>query len=205
MARGSLGERATLWLLLGLNGGMFVVELVAGVRAESMGLVADALDMLADALVFGLALLALGAGGASQVRAATGAGLLQGALALVASVELVRSLVHGSSPVAGVMAGVSVLALVVNVTSLALLRRHRHGAVHLRAAWIFSATDVQVNLAVVLAAAMVHLLESAIPDLVVAAVICAIVYRGTWRILREAHAANVALREDPTAPGRAPG
>ena len=41
----------TLWTLLVINGIMFVVELAAGLIAESTGLLADALAMLADAMV----------------------------------------------------------------------------------------------------------------------------------------------------------
>ena len=43
--------RAVLWL----NAVMFVVELSAGVRAHSTSLVADSVDMLGDALVYGAA------------------------------------------------------------------------------------------------------------------------------------------------------
>ena len=39
--------------LLVINAAMFVVEVVAGIFAESTGLIADSLDMLADAVVYG--------------------------------------------------------------------------------------------------------------------------------------------------------
>ncbi|MFN8517773.1 MAG: cation transporter, partial [Chloroflexia bacterium] len=56
----SLGKRA-LAILMALNGAMFFIEIIRGWRAESMGLVADGLDMGADAAVYLLALLAIGA------------------------------------------------------------------------------------------------------------------------------------------------
>lgn len=65
--------------------------------------------------------------------------------------------------------------------------RYRKGEVHLRAAWIFSATDVQVNVAVILAAVLVSVTESGIPDLVIAAGICVLILRSVLRILREAY------------------
>ena len=37
-----------LWILLSINAAMFVAEITAGVIAESTGLIADSLDMLAD-------------------------------------------------------------------------------------------------------------------------------------------------------------
>src|SRR3546814_17092682 len=51
-------ERRILRFALVLNATMFVVGVIAGLIAHSMGLVADSLDMLADASAYGLALVA---------------------------------------------------------------------------------------------------------------------------------------------------
>jgi Co/Zn/Cd efflux system component len=185
----TLGRRALVTLLL-LNGGMFVVEMVSGWRAESMGLIADGLDMGADAAVYLLALLAVGAAESRKLRAARFAGHVQLALAVLALIELGRRAIMGSQPEAPTMVGISLLALAVNVACLVVLRRHRHGEVHLEAAWIFSATDVQANLGVLLAAALVALLDSAIPDLVIGLVVCGLVLRGAIRIGRRVRAAE---------------
>lgn len=90
------------------------------------------------------------------------------------------------------MVVVSLAALAVNVWCLVLLRRHRHGEVHLEAAWIFSATDVQANLGVLLAGALVAAFDSAIPDLVVGLIVCGLVLRGAIRIGRRVRAAELA-------------
>jgi Co/Zn/Cd efflux system component len=47
------GQRSTLLLVLWINLVLFVVEGVAGVLASSIALLADALDMLGDALIYG--------------------------------------------------------------------------------------------------------------------------------------------------------
>lgn len=191
-------ERKALWILFALNASMFVVEVVAGVVADSMGLVADGLDMLADASVYGLALLAVGKPDAAKIRAAFAAGYLQLALAILATFKLFWALVHGSDPEPTSMIAVSMLALATNAAAVAILRRHRHGGVHIRAAWIFSAADVQVNILVIVAALFVLVLESAIPDLTVGAVICALVFRSVWRILNDARRARATLRSPST-------
>ena len=180
-------ERRALSTLLALNGAMFVIEVIAGLTADSMGLVADGLDMLADAAVYGLSLYAVGRPASAKVRAALGAGYAQLALAAAAIVKLGFALVRGSAPDALPMVGISLLALGVNVWSLAILKHYRRGEVHLRAAWIFSATDVQVNLAVMLAAVLVTVTASGIPDLVIAGGICVLILRSVLRILREAY------------------
>lgn len=182
-----------LTTLLALNATMFVVELASGWRAESMGLIADGLDMGADAAVYLLALLAIGAAESRKLRAARFAGRVQLALAVLAMLELARRAIIGSAPEPPTMVAVSLVALAVNIWCLVLLRRHRHGEVHLQAAWIFSATDVQANLGVLLAGALVALLDSAIPDLVVGAVVCGLVLRGAIRIGRRVRAAEAGL------------
>ena len=186
-------ERRALWILFSLNASMFVIEVGAGVVADSMGLVADGLDMLADASVYGVALLAVGRPERAKIRAAFAAGYLQLALAILATLRLLWALVQGSDPEPRSMIGVSLLALSANAAAVGILRRHRHGDVHIRAAWIFSATDVQVNILVIVAALLVLALESAVPDLTVAAVICTLVFRSVWRILKDARCTRATL------------
>ena len=53
-------QRATLRVVLAINAAMFVVEIVSGVLASSTGLIADSLDMLADASVYAISLYAVG-------------------------------------------------------------------------------------------------------------------------------------------------
>lgn len=187
--------RSALLILFALNGVMFAVEVVAGWAADSMGLVADGLDMGADAAVYLLALLAIGAPAARKLSAARFAGRVQLALALLAMLEVGRRALVGSAPEAIPMMTISVVALVVNVVCLAMLRKHREGDVHLRAAWIFSATDVQANLGVLAAGWLVRLTGSRIPDLAIGAVVCWLVLRGAIRIRRRVAA------EEQTAKG----
>ena len=183
-----MSERTVLRILLALNGGMFVVEMVAGLLAESMGLVADGLDMGADAAVYWLALLAVGASPAKKLGAARFAGRVQLLLACAACLEVARRWVFGSAPEGEVMIVISLLALCANVACLALLRRHREGEVHMQAAWIFSATDVQANLGVMLAGVLVRAFGSPIPDLLIGLAVCGLVLRGALRIRRRVNA-----------------
>ncbi len=195
MSSEPLGRRA-LATLVALNGGMFFVELISGWRSESMGLIADGLDMGADAAVYLLALLAIGATETRKLRAARFAGRVQLALALFAMLELGRRAIMGSAPEPPTMLGVSLVALAVNIACLALLRRHRHGDVHLQAAWIFSATDVQANLGVIAAAALVDLLDSAIPDLLIGLMVCWLVLRGAIRIGQRVRASEASMHRE---------
>ena len=174
----------TLWLLLGINAAMFLIELVSGWLADSAGLLADSLDMLADAIVYGLSLYAVGHGTAGRRRAAHASGWLQLALAGGMLVETGRRFLFGSEPQAPLMTAVGALALAANVTCLWLISPHREAGAHMKASWIFSANDVIANLGVLLAAGLVAWTGSRLPDLVVGTVIVGVVWAGAVRILR---------------------
>ena len=185
-------ERTTLRTLIAINGVMFVAEALAGWWAQSTGLLADSLDMLADAAVYGIALYAVGRARALQVRAAAASGVLQVLLGLGVLLDVGRRLVVGSEPVSLAMMLVGLVALAANVTCLALVSRHRAGGVHMRASYIFSANDVVANAGVILSGGLVLLTGLRWPDLVVGTAIAALVVRGGVRILREAAAERAA-------------
>lgn len=181
---GDASEAQTLRLLLAINAVMFVVELMWGLIAESAGLVADSLDMFADAAVYGLALYAVGRAASLKTRAAHLAGWLQMVLAIGALSEVVRRTFFGSEPESSLMMGIGALALVANVACLVLIAKKRDRGAHMKASYIFSANDVIANIGVIVAGALVTWTGSPYPDLIVGAVIAMIVLTGARRILK---------------------
>ena len=177
-------EASTLKLLLTINAAMFVAELVTGWLAESVGLIADSLDMFADAAVYGLSLYAVGKTASSQAKSATFSGYVQLLLAVGALAEVGRRFWFGSDPEPPLMISMALIALMSNVSCLALLARHRHGGVHMRASWIFSTNDVIANLGVISAGLLVAWTNSHLPDLLIGVVIASVVFSGAIRILR---------------------
>ncbi|OPZ70479.1 MAG: Cadmium, cobalt and zinc/H(+)-K(+) antiporter [bacterium ADurb.Bin478] len=183
-------ERRTLWTLLAINGVMFLVEALAGWYGESAGLLADSLDMFADASVYGIALYAVGRSRRLQVSAATASGVLQIALGLGVLVEVVRRFLYGSGPASILMMVVGAIALVANVCCLLLIAGHRQGGIHMRASWIFSTNDVIANVGVIISGGLVRYLGNRLPDLIIGAAISIVVLRGGVQILREAKEAR---------------
>lgn len=179
-----LNERKVLYWLLAINGTMFVVELAFGIFAQSTGLIADSLDMLADALVYGISLYAVGKAAAAKDNAARVSGWLQMALAVGCLIEVVRRIFYGGEPVSTLMISVSAVALLANVFCLWLISKHRHGGNHMKASWIFSSNDVLVNLGVIVSGVLVGLTGSQYPDLVIGLLISLLVASGAIRILR---------------------
>ncbi|CAN0573206.1 unnamed protein product [Laminaria digitata] len=149
-----------------------------------MGLVADSLDMLADAFVYALSLAAVGGSLVRKRRLAAWSGYLQGGLALLGLVEVVRRfLAQTDAPNVWPMIVVSLVALAANVVTLLVLRRTKRGEVHIEASWIFTSNDIKVNVLVIIAGLLVWWSSSRVPDLLAGGLIFLIVASGARRIL----------------------
>lgn len=169
-----------------INAGMFVAEMVAGILADSTGVMADSLDMLADASVYAIGMVSVGRAVGFKILAARASGTLQILIAVGILVDIVRRLLGGSEPVSALMLGISIVALAANIYCLRKISEHRDGGVHMRASWIFSKNDVIANCGVILAAVLVHLTHSNLPDIIIGCLITLVVLRGGIEILRDA-------------------
>ncbi|MEA5478272.1 cation transporter [Pseudanabaena galeata UHCC 0370] len=178
-------ERKTLRILLLLNSIMFVLGIVAGTISHSTALIADALDMFADASVYTISLYAVGKSAHYKNRAATLSGIFQITLAVMVVLDVIRRFVWGSSPESGWMMAIALLSLIVNSYCLYLLSKHRQGEVHMRASWIFTQNDVIANFSVIIAGLLVNLLNSRFPDLIIGLSIASLVVWGGISIIRD--------------------
>ena len=177
-------QRKLLWTVLGINFAFFVIEMATGLISGSIGLVADSLDMLADSLVYGISLFAVGAAGARKKNIAKIAGYLQITLAVLGFVEVVRRFIGiEAMPDFRTMIVVSVLALIANGICLYLLYKSKSREAHMEASTIFTSNDVVINLGVITAGALVFLLNSNRPDLIVGIIVFVVVLRGAVKIL----------------------
>jgi len=182
-------ERRVLVTALAINAALFVAEFAAGVVSRSMGLLADSLDMLADASVYALSLVAVGGSTLRKKQLAAASGYLQLGLAIFGLVEVARRfLVGGEAPDARTMVVVSLIALAGNAATMMILRRARSPEAHFQASWIFTANDMKVNSLVIISAIVVAITGSAAADLIAGAAIFIIVANGARRILKLAHA-----------------
>jgi len=184
-------QQRVLRIALALNATMFVIGLVAGLLGQSSSLIADSLDMLADASAYAIALGAVGRSARFKAGAATLSGSLLLLLGVVVLLDVGRRALLGSQPESLVMMAVAFVSFLVNANVLRMLGRYREGEVHLRATWIFTRVDVIVNVGVMLSGLLVLLTGSRFPDLVVGGAIGIYVIKEAIEILREAHEARV--------------
>ena len=182
----SVDQRRVLIAVLIINFAFFIIEITTGFISKSMGLVADSLDMLADAFVYGISLYAVGGTIARKKQIAKTAGYFQLILALIGFVEVIRRAVIAEQvPDFFTMIVVSILALIGNAICLVLLQRSKgKDEAHMKASLIFTSNDVIINLGVIIAAILVYLLNSSIPDLVIGSIVFVIVIRAALRILK---------------------
>jgi len=173
-----------LWTVLAINFGFFLIEITTGLLSGSMGLVADSLDMLADASVYGLSLWAVGSALARKKSVARFSGIIQFVLAGLGIIEVIRRFILVETvPDFKTMIGVSILALIANSICLYLLQRSKSEEAHMKASMIFTSNDVIINSGVILAGILVLITRSRYPDLIIGGVVFLIVVRGAIRML----------------------
>ena len=178
--------RLILWIVIAVNGAMFLTEMVAGQLAGSQALKADALDFLGDTVTYGLSLAVIGASLRRRATAALFKGVSLSAMALwVFGSTLYQTLVLGV-PKAELMGVIAFLALAANLGSVLLLRPYKDGDANVRSVWLCSRNDAIGNIIVMIAALGVWGTATAWPDLLVAAVMAGIFLTSSVQILRQA-------------------
>ncbi|NNF27147.1 MAG: cation transporter [Gemmatimonadetes bacterium] len=180
------GYRRALWIVVGLNVGYGIVEMVGGFVAGSQAVKADALDFLGDGVITLLGLLAIRWGQRWRARAALIQGVFLGALGLGVLANAAYRVFVQQQPNAGLMGGLGLVALAVNVLAALALVPHRHGDANVKAVWLFSRNDAVGNAAVVLAAVLVVWSGTPWPDLAAATAISGLFVHSSWKIVQGA-------------------
>jgi cation diffusion facilitator family transporter len=175
-------QRRVLVIVLIINAVMFFAEFGAGLVAGSTALMADATDMLGDALVYGVSIYAL----ARSDRWKAGAALFKGLFILLLGVGFVIHVIvkirSGVPPSSTLMRAFGGLALVANLVCLRLLWRFRAHDVNMASTFECSRNDVVSNVAVLVAAVAVSAFTSPWPDIIIGAGMAILFLRSAWRV-----------------------
>ncbi len=178
-------QQKLLWIVFFINFGFFLIEIVTGFIANSMGLVADSLDMLADSIVYGLALFAVGGTMTRKKNIAKAGGIFQMTLAIMGLAEVIRRFLGiDEIPAYQSMIIISAFALIGNSISLYLLQKSKSKEAHMQASMIFTSNDVIANIGVIMAGGLVYLSNSKYPDLIIGTIVFIIVAKGAVKILK---------------------
>ncbi len=179
-------QRRVVRVVLWINISMFLLEAIAGLLIHSTALLADSVDMLGDAIVYGFSLYVIGRGSVWLGRAALLKGAIMAALGLGILAHVVFQTIHGFVPHSEIMGMVGIMALAANLICLLLLWQHRRDDINMRSAWMCSRNDVLNNAGVLVAALTVYLLDSPWPDIVIGLLIATLFFRSAIVIIHEA-------------------
>lgn len=174
-----------LWIVLAINASMFFVEGLAGIIAHSTALLADALDMLGDTLVYGFSLFVLARSSRWQASAALMKGGFMLAFGLGVMGEAIYKMVYPIMPNVETMGTIGALALIANLICFILLYRHRSDNLNMGSTWLCSRNDLIANVGVLLAAGSTYALASRWPDIIVGAVIASLFLSSAYNVLRQ--------------------
>lgn len=175
--------RKALWIVLVLNLTMFFVEVVMAVKSGSISLLSDSLDFLGDSANYMISLIVLPMALSYRAKASMVKGLTMGGFGLFILITTIYRAFYGEIPSHDQISVVGALALVVNVTALAVLLNFRDGDSNMRSVWVCSRNDAIGNVAVILAGVAVYFFQSKYPDLIVAFVLAFLALQASREII----------------------
>ena len=187
-----------LWIVLILTAAFMVVEVVGGVLANSLALLADSGHMLADVGALALSLIAMRLAlrppsverTFGYVRMEILAALVNGATLLVISGWIVWEAwgrLSAPQEVDGpLMMGVAGVGLIVNVVGAGLLHTHAEENLNVRGAYLHVLGDLLGSIGAITAGALILLTGWTPIDAIVSIIIAGLILLGAWRLTKEA-------------------
>lgn len=186
---------------------VLVVEVVGGLVANSLALLADAGHMFTDAAGIGLALGAIWIAGRPASRSRTFGYLRLEVLAAVVNAVLLlgvaavvlfeawRRFAEPPAVTTGVMLAVAILGLAANAVSLWLLRETQASSLNMRGAYLEVLGDLSGSAAVIVAAVVIAATGWTVADAMASAAIGLLILPRTYGLLRDA--VDVLLEATP--------
>ncbi|MFI9168850.1 cation diffusion facilitator family transporter [Streptomyces lincolnensis] len=199
--------RGRLRVALSITLTVMVVEIVGGVVADSLALVADAAHMATDALGLGMALLAIHFAGLppsdrrtfgyarAEILAALANCLLLLGVGGYVLYEAIQRFVTPTATEGGLTIVFGAIGLVANMISLTLLMRGQKESLNVRGAFLEVAADALGSVAVLISAVVILTTGWQAADPIASLVIGLMIVPRTFKLLRET--LNVLLEAAP--------
>ena len=181
-------QSKVLWIILVINAVMFVVEFSGGIKAASLSLTGDSLDMLGDALVYGCSLYVIQKGTRAQAQSALLKGGIMFLCAIAVFARATYQLFAQTVPTVSLMSEIGILALLANLICFLLLIRHRNDNINMSSVWLCSRNDIIANTSVLLTAGLVFLTDSFLPDFILGLLLTVVFAQSAGKVLTQARA-----------------
>ena len=196
-----------LLAVFALSLAVLIVEIVGGIAANSLAVLADAGHVFTDVAGIGLALLAIWIAARPagddrtfgylrlEVLAAVVNAVLLLVVAAVILVEAWRRLAEPPAVTPSIMVVVAVLGLAANAASIAILQPTQGHSLTVRGAYLEVLGDFAASVAVIVAAIVVATTGWTAADPLASALIAFLILPRTWALLRDA--VDVLLEASP--------
>ena len=202
------GDRRLLLGALFLIAGLMVVELVAGILADSLALLADAGHLVSDvaALAFAVAAATMAVRPAQgrwtygfrrlEILSAQANGLLLLIVGIWIVFGAIRRLVSPSDVQGGVVLAVALVGIAVNLVATALLARASRESLNVRGAFLHVATDLAAFIGTAVAGALILVTGWDRFDPIAGLLVAGLMFWGAYGLLRES--TRIFLEVAPT-------
>jgi cobalt-zinc-cadmium efflux system protein len=217
-AHGHNGDRRLLAAALALIAALMAGEIVAGILAGSLALLADAGHLVSDVAALGLALAASAMASRPaqgrwtygfrrlEILSAQVNGLLLGLVGIWIVYAAIRRLVSPAEVRGGVVLVVALAGIAVNLAALALLARASRESLNVRGAFLHVATDLAAFAGTAAAGGLVLATGWDRFDPIAGLVVAFLMFSGAFGLLRESTRIFLEVSPaniDPDAVGRA--
>jgi cobalt-zinc-cadmium efflux system protein len=206
-------DRRALSIALVLIAGLMAGELVAGIIADSLALLADAGHLLSDVAALGFALFAASMATRPargrwtfgfrrlEILAAQTNGVLLAVVGVWIAYEAVRRLVSPPDVSGGIVLVVALAGIAVNIAATAVLSRSSRESLNVRAAYLHVATDLAAFVGTAIAGAVVLLTGWNRADPLASLVVAALMFWAAYGLLRDSTSIFLELAPQGIDPG----
>lgn len=176
-------QSKTLKVVLLINVLLFYLTAYYGYIADSTGLLSESLDDFGDAVTYALSLYVVYKSDQMKARVA----FIKGCLILVGAIfvicKVIQHILDSTVPVFETMGLVGLVALLLNLTCLFLLTRHRDEDINMSSVWECSRNDIYNNLSIILAAILVWITNLGWADTAVGLILSILLIKSSYKVL----------------------
>ena len=177
----------TLKIVLMINVILFCLTAYYGYVADSTGLLSESLDDFGDAITYTLSLYVVYKSDRMKARVAFIKGCLILAGAIFVLYKVIQNIIDSTVPVFEMMGLVGLAALLLNLTCLFLLTKHRDQDINMSSVWECSKNDILNNISIILASILVWVGGSGWPDIIVGLVLSVLLIKSSYKVLKSSY------------------
>lgn len=180
-------QSKTLKIVLFINVFLFCLTAFYGLSSNSTGLLAESLDDFGDAVTYTLSLYVVYKSNQMKARVAfiKGCLILLGALFVLS--QVVQHIIDNAVPIFESMGVVAFVALLLNLTCLLLLTKHRDQDINMTSVWECSRNDILNNASIIVASILVWVTNLGWADVAVGLILSLLLIKSSFKVLKSSY------------------